>query len=408
MEASTAKTTRFQWLFLLSIVIVSVNLRPGITSVPPVLEAIQDDIELSYTAISLLTAIPSFCIGIFSLAVPFITNKLGRERGVFWAIILVAIATVVRISSELVFVLFASTIVVGIGIAVAQALLPSLVSEYFSHRESFATGLYTAGLTGGAALASGVTAPISTVTGSWALALSFWALLAIFAIPIWYLCWQEIAATEGYSPALETQANLPWRDSWALFITVYFGLASIVYFFVLTWLVPRYVAFGWGSGTAGLLLMLFFVTQLGGNLFISAVGDRFIDKRPLFVCMTFLIIGGALAVAYLPEVAPLVWVSFLGLGTGGLFTLNLMLPVIYADSATTTDGLSSLMFGGGSLISAFGPLIGGFLRDVTGSFSVAFACTAFVAGFLLVSSVLFNPSRNQITAETTIPVSERS
>jgi CP family cyanate transporter-like MFS transporter len=403
MDANTTIAKRYPWLLLLGIVVVAINLRPAIASVPPVLETIQDDIGLSYTTISLLTAIPTLCMGIFALAVPSVINKFGRERGVFWGIVLIAASTVVRISSDLVIVLFGSTISVGIGIAITQALLPSLVTEYFNHQKAFATGLYTAGLTGGGAIASGATAPIGDLFDSWPLALAVWALPAILAVPIWYLCWKQYASIEsGATTPNSTQATLPWRNRWAVFITVYFGAASIVYFLVLTWLVPRYVAYGWSTGHAGLLLMLFFLTQLAGNLLISVIGDRVVDQRPLFSSMALLIICGALGVAYLPEYAPLVWVIMLGTGTGGLFTLNLTLPVIYADGATATDGLSSMMFGGGNLISVLGPSVGGLLRDITGSFTIAFASTALLASLLLVGSILFNPDREQITTGTSV------
>ena len=129
MDANTTTAKRYPWLLLLGIVVVTINLRPAIASVPPVLETIQDDMELSYTTISLLTAIPTLCMGLFSLAVPSVINKFGRGRGVFWGIVLVAASTVVQISSDLVIVLFGSTISVGIGIAITQALLSSPVTS---------------------------------------------------------------------------------------------------------------------------------------------------------------------------------------------------------------------------------------------------------------------------------------
>ncbi|ELY99605.1 Cyanate transport protein cynX [Natrialba aegyptia DSM 13077] len=80
--------------------------------------------------------------------------------------------------------LFGSTLLVGVGIAVTQALLPPLVTEYFPDRESFATGLYTVSLTIGAALAGAVTAPIGDLFGSWTVGLAAWAIPAAVTVPI--------------------------------------------------------------------------------------------------------------------------------------------------------------------------------------------------------------------------------
>ncbi len=69
-----------------------------------------------YTAVSSLTTIPTLCMGIFALTIPTITNRIGRERGVFWGVVLITGATAVRVGSQHALVLFGSTILVGIGI----------------------------------------------------------------------------------------------------------------------------------------------------------------------------------------------------------------------------------------------------------------------------------------------------
>lgn len=399
---------RSQWVLLSGILVVALSLRPAVASVSPVLETIREDIGLSYTAVSLLTTIPTLCMGIFALTIPTITDRIGRERGVFWGVVLITAATAIRVGSQHALVLFGSTILVGIGIAVTQALLPSLVTEYFNNRESFATGLYTASLTVGAALASGVTAPIGNYLESWPTALAAWALPSALAVPIWYFSWKWAARRDTGSNAETDRPQLPWQNTWAVLLTIFFGGSSTVFFFVLTWLAPRYVALGWNASQAGLLLSVFLLTQLGGNLAVSAVGDRLTDQRPLFGMMLFLIVGGALGVALAPRLVPWVWAIALGIGAGGLFTLALTLPVMYAASPTATDGLTSLMLGGGYLIAALGPFVAGILRDATGSYSVAFGGLVVLGGLLLGISLLLEPDRETVTAEPTVRTSDES
>lgn len=391
---------RSQWIVLLGILVVALSLRPAVASVSPVLETIRADLGLSYTAVSLLTTVPTLCMGVFALTIPAITDRVGRERGVFWGVVLITVATAARVWSQQLLVLFGSTLLVGIGIAVTQALLPSLVTEYFTNRESFATGLYTASLTIGAGLAGGVTAPVGEFLGSWPAALAAWAIPAALAVPIWYLSWRRVARETGETDTEPEgdRPRLPWQNRWAVVLTLFFGGSSTVFFFVLTWLAPRYVALGWSSSRAGLLLSVFVLTQLGGNLVVSAVGDRLNDQRPLFALLLLSVIAGAIGVAVAPLFAPWGWALLLGVGAGGVFTLGLTLPVTYSAGPTATDGLTSMMLGGGYLIAALGPVAAGSLRDVTGSYAVAFGGLVFLGIVLLGISMRFKPDRETITA----------
>ena len=52
--------------FLSSIFAISINLRPAITSIGPILETIREQLSLSNGQVSLLTAIPVICMGIFA------------------------------------------------------------------------------------------------------------------------------------------------------------------------------------------------------------------------------------------------------------------------------------------------------------------------------------------------------
>lgn len=391
---------RSQSILLVGILAVAVNLRPAISSVSPVLERIHADAGLSYTALGLLTTIPTLCMGLFALTVPFLSRRYGRERAVFWGVVLVFAATTARVGSRNVAILFGSTVLVGVGIAVTQALLPPLVTEYFPDRESFATGLYTASLTLGAALASALTAPIADALDSWPIALAVWAPLALLATPVWYACWRGASRNRGQQDrnASVERARFPWRNRWAWVLTLFFGGSSGLFFFVLTWLAPRYVAIGWAESTAGLVLAAFLVVQLAGNLSVSAVGDRFEDRRPLFVLMLSLCTAGALGVAYAPELVPFGWAALLGAGSAGVFTLSLTLPIQYADSPAATDALTSMMLGAGYPIAALAPLLAGAVYDATDEYAIVFGLLAVLALVLLGISALFKPSRGPVSA----------
>lgn len=57
--------------------------------------------------------------------------------------------------------------VVGAGIAIARALLPVVVKTRYADRAGLVTGIYTAGLGLGGAVAAGVSTPLADALGSW-------------------------------------------------------------------------------------------------------------------------------------------------------------------------------------------------------------------------------------------------
>lgn len=128
---------------LAALLLVALTLRPAIVSISPVLEQIRADLGLSYAAVSLLITLPTVCMGVFALTAAPLAQWLGHERTVFWAVVLVGLATVIRLAGGSVAVLFTTAILVGIGIAFIQALFSALVEKYFPSRVALVTGLYT-------------------------------------------------------------------------------------------------------------------------------------------------------------------------------------------------------------------------------------------------------------------------
>lgn len=390
-----------QWLVLVGIMLVAMNLRPAIVSVSPLLELIRTDLHLTYTLISLLTTIPIFCMGLFALMTPAITRFFGRERGVFWGVTLTGVATAARLAGESVVVLFATTILVGIGIAITQTLLPPLVKTYFPERVAFATGLYTASLTIGTTLASGGTVPIKRILGSWPITLAFWALLSFGALVFWSVVLRRNQRSPA-SSAEETKttssvvASIPWRNRFAWAITLFLTIDVSVFYSLLTWLAPRYVALGWSEDKAGLLLTVFVLTGLVGMFAITMYGDRYPDRRPWLVLMLSLTAVSSAGVAFVPELAPWLFAGVLGIGNGGWFTLTMMLPVEFAANETASNHLSSMALGGGYMGGAITPFFIGGLRDVLGSFTFAFIMILLLSlvGFGL--SFLFTPHRTPV------------
>lgn len=397
----TDRDTPDRLLLLVAMVLVAFNLRPAVSSVPPVLEAIRVDLALSYTAAGLLTTIPTLCMGGFALAAAPVARRFGRERGVLWAVVLIGVGTAARLWGMSAVVLFGSTLLLGVGIAICQTLLPSLVNAYFLDRAALVTGLYTTSLTIGAAVGAGFTVPLVAVVGGWPQALAAWAFVALLAFLVWLPVVRGRASAGGEPDAastseeshLRTRSSVPFRSPWAWAVALFFGAVSLLFYSGLTWLAPRYVELGWSAERAGLLLTFFVLAQLVGTLGLAGLADRWTDRRPFIALSLGPSFVGLAGMTVVPLSFPYLWAGLAGAGLGGVFALSLTLPVDYAPDADAADRLTALVLGVGYLIAAAGPFVVGAIRDTVGSYPPAFASMAALSVVALVGGMTFKPGR---------------
>lgn len=81
---------------ILAIFIISMNLRPAITSVGPLIDTIRKQLSLSNTQVSLLTVIPVICMGIFASFAPFLNRKFGLKNTITIMLVVLGIMTALR------------------------------------------------------------------------------------------------------------------------------------------------------------------------------------------------------------------------------------------------------------------------------------------------------------------------
>ena len=65
---------------LAAVVLLGLNLRTGVASLPPLLDDVRADLRLSGTAAGVLTALPVLAFGTFAPFVPRLVRRLAIER----------------------------------------------------------------------------------------------------------------------------------------------------------------------------------------------------------------------------------------------------------------------------------------------------------------------------------------
>lgn len=366
-----------------ALVLVALNLRTSIASIPPLVGPIARDLKLNAAATGLLTTLPVVCMGLFAPAGARASRRYGAGRVLAAAVALIVAGTAVRVLPGAA-PLYAGAVLAGIGIAVGGALLPPLVRARFPDRVGPVTGLYTAALIGGAMLAAALTEPARSWLGSWPGALALWAVPAAVALLAWLpvagSATADPAGSAGPGPAGSAMARgaSPWRSRTAWLAALFMGGQSLMYYAPLAWLAARYTAVGVPAASAGALLGLFSATQLVSALAMPALAHRFGALRTLVAgCVGLSTLMLAL-IAVVPGAAPAAWASLLGIGVGGQFALALTLLGSLGRGPADAAAIAGMAFFVGYLLASVGPVAAGALHDLTGGYLVPFLAMAAV------------------------------
>jgi MFS transporter, CP family, cyanate transporter len=355
--------------YLIALLLIAANLRPSITGVGPLLKTIQDDLALSATAAGLLGSLPVLMFAAFA-PLARLARQLGGERMLLAGLLVLLIGLLMR-SEGHVATLFAGTVILSMGIASTNVLIPVLLKQHFPERVPALTTAYATIMASIAALASGIAVPLARwLPGGWQSSLASWALLAMIGIVFW-LPNARAPENTGHAPT-STTIQPPWRTFVAWQVTAFMGLQSTVFYVAISWFPAILRDHGFSASAAGWLLTLYQAAALLAGLAVPMLIRRFKDQRGLAFCTS--ILGGlsVLGILVAPEQA-MFWMALLGAASGPSLILALTFMGLRARTPESAAALSLMAQGVGYLIAAFGPVVFGLIHDHTGGWTIGLA-----------------------------------
>ena len=386
-DAPLAARRRHVVLLAAAVVLVALNLRTAVTSVPPILA----DLGLSPTRESLLSTLPVALFGLGAAGASALRRGLGEERTIFCALVLLLAGVIVRGLWPQP-ALFAATVCACAGIAVLNVLLPSFVRRRFPERVGTMMGLHTMALIAGATCAAGLTVPVREAAGgSNAIALGVWAIPIALALVAWMPLLREQASERARGD--ERGAPSLWRSPLAWQVTLFMGLQSLTYFAPLSWLPTIYREEGIDSTTAGVLLSIFNALGIVTSLAAPVVASRMRDQRGAVAATVALTASGLVGLLIAPGSGALAWAVLLGLGQGAALSLALLMIVLRAGDDETAARLSSMAQGVGYTLAALGPLGVGLLQYVSGGWIAPLLALLGVVALELIAGLLAGRDR---------------
>jgi MFS transporter, CP family, cyanate transporter len=303
------------------------------------------------------------CFAVLSPFAALLGRWVGIETALLLAMLGIVGGTLVRTVTGAAWML-GGTAIIGAGIAVGNVLVPTIVKQDFPGREGLTTGLSTAALTGGAALAAAVTAPLAHDAGlGWRGSLLVVGGLAVVAAVVWL----PQLRSHHVAPLVRVGGRvLRSPITWQL--ATFMGMQSMTYYAVLAWLPALLVEKGVSAAGAGWALGLFNLLGIATSVLLPALAARRRDQRGLGLLTCGWWASGLVGLLIVPALY-LIWAVLMGFAQGAGIGLAFALIVLRARNPDSARDLSGIVQAIGYLLGAGGPLVMGVLRDASGGWA---------------------------------------
>lgn len=372
-------------LLLLAIIAAAVTLRAPITAVGPLIASMAESFPFQSSVFGLLTTIPLIMFALFAPISSTISYRFGAGRTMLISLLIAGCGIILR-SYAGIAGLFLGTVMLGSGIAFGNVLIPGIIKAHFPERVETVTSVFTIAMSAFAATASAVSYPLSQTAGfGWRNALAVWLLLLILALVIW---WPQrnllICSLNDRKPVKEERPVA--RSPLAWWLTLLMGAQSCLFYFFTAWLPTILQTKGFAPTAAGYVTFSFQLMTIPASFIVPAVAVRLKDQKGLTTLIAAVYIISVGLFLFVKSKALLTMASMLcGLCTGSCFSLCMLLLGLRTRTAQRATSLSGMVQSVGYAMGALGPLVAGWLHDLTGEWNASILCAVMMTVLIFVS-----------------------
>ncbi|HLJ66578.1 MAG TPA: MFS transporter [Chloroflexota bacterium] len=333
-----------------------------VLAVPPLLPAIHHDLGLDEKLVGALTGLPVLLLAVGSVFGSLLVARLGARRALISGLCLLGVAGAARGLGPNTALLFVMTIAMGVGIAVSQPALPSLVRAWLPDRTGLATAVFSNGFLVGEILAAALTGAVvlPLVAHHWEPALALWSIPVLVTAAI-------VAFGSAHRPKEPSARRHAWWPDWRGGLTwrlgLVFGGASAAYFGSNAF-IPDYLKATHHAALIPAALTSLNLSQLPASVVAGLIPRRVIARRwPLIAAGA---VTGVSALGFgLGGIWVVAWAATMGLASASIFVLTLALPPLLAgieDVHRLTAGILTITYSCPFVAS----LLGGAAWDASG------------------------------------------
>jgi len=361
------------------------GLRLTILAVPPVIALIRGEFALNATQIGLLGSIPPALFAVAALLGSLLVARLGVKGALVGGLLIVAAGSALRGLSGGYAALLVTTVVMSVGVAIMQPIMPSAVRLWLPRHIGLGTAIYTNGLLVGEVLPVVLTLPVLLpwLGGGWRTALVFWS-LPVAAIA-------GAVALFGPHPPRKGAASLPrarwlpdWRHPLVWRLGALFCCVNAIYFSTNSFL-PIYLKSAGRPDLISAALTGLNFGQIPASLLLLAVAGRIERRAWPYVASGIVSLVALGGLVFMVGAATPWWAALLGFSDSSALIVGLTLPALLCepeDVAPTAAGTFALSYGAAVLLA----ILSGAAWDLTGLPALAFAPVAACAAGLAASA----------------------
>lgn len=361
-------------LIMLGIIFISFNLRAPITAVGSVVKLITQDYPMSSFMAGFITTLPLLAFALVSPFVAKLIKKFSNGKVMLMGLFSILIGELIRSYTNLVGV-FVGTTLIGIGIAIGNVLIPSLIKLKFGEDVGKMTSVYTSSMCIFAAVGAGASMPLANnLNLGWKNSLSVWVLMAVLTIFIWVTHMKKskhnVIMVKNQEKTEKSKTSI-WKSKTAWVVTMFMGIQSLLFYSMVAWLPTIVVSKGMLKIFASNMALMYQLVAIPATLIVPILCDKFDNQRNLVIttCVTY-IAGMILFLMAKNPVIMVISVLLISLGMGGSISLSIAFISLRSPNAVKASELSGMSQSAGYLLAAVGPSLMGAIFDVTKSWSL--------------------------------------
>ncbi|HLV76302.1 MAG TPA: MFS transporter [Marinobacter sp.] len=360
---------------LIGIVLLGISLRYAVTGLSPLLTDVRQTLGIGTAGATVIGMLPTLCFGAAGFLTPLIVRRLGTESAALIAVSIAALGGLVRpyVDSPQLFILLSAVALFGMGIG--NVVGAPLVKKYFPDRQAVMVTVFALLMQGGATLPAMTSIPVANVWG-WQASLASWGLISLIAIVPWAIQLLKLrnarAADTQATTGEPTGSGLGLRqlitNPVAAGTALFYAMASLNIYAMLAWMPTIFQQYlGMDREAAALAFSVYTFVTLPMALITPLIANKLNNPTGLAIALAASGPLGYLGILF--GIGP-AWLMALVAGlAGGAFPLAIAMFNLRSRTPAGSTAIAGFAMGIGYLAGTLGPLLGGWLYAMTGTWA---------------------------------------
>ena len=384
------------WVVLVLLWLAGSAIRIPLLAVPPVIPLVHDDLHMSETQVGLLMGLPLAMFALAAVPGSLLIARFGVVVVATFALAITTFGAAARGGAFNVMVLYAATLAMGIGVAIFQPCLSTLLRFWAPARTWLANAVSINGMLMGVTFVSALTIPVvlPAVGGSWRLDLLVWCVPGLIATMLF-----AVHAWRGRGQV--SAANIPARSGWPDWRSPQLWILGVALgtnnalFYAYNGFVPDYLTHTGRGDMIGSTLTWLNGSQLVGSFLMLTVPERLQRRSWPFTVFGPLTVLGLIGIIVSDGIWMTIAAFATGVGAAVTFIVTFGLPAVLSRPGEVhrmAGGMLTISY----TIGVITPVICGAFWDLTGLPWTAFVPMVLCAvGMTVFGTMLTRPSAPQ-------------